>query len=105
MKKRHGLTKDQIFLLAEFQDFKCALSGFEFEILDGEIYDPTTKKRVAIDHDHDSGFIRGLLVQKVNWLIDQWDQNSYGRLTMPTEIKLYKENPPAFQLFGKIRYE
>jgi len=101
---RHGLTIEQIYQLAEFQEFKCPLSGTELVVRDGEIYDPTTNKRIAIDHDHQSGFIRGLLIQKVNWLVDQWEQNSYGILSMPAEILDYKENPPAFKVLGKITY-
>ena len=94
----------KIYQIAKFQEFKCALSKVNFEIIDGEIYDPTTKKRIAIDHDHTTGFIRGLLIQKVNWLIDQWEKNSYGNLSMPPEILVYKQNPPAFQVIGKVLY-
>jgi hypothetical protein len=101
---RHGLTVEQIYQLAEFQEFKCPLSGMDLIVKDGEIYDPTTNKRIAIDHDHQTGFIRGLLIQKVNWLVDQWEQNSYGDLSMPPEILNYKQNPPAFKVLGKITY-
>ncbi len=101
---RHGLTVEQIYQLAEFQGFKCPLSGMDLVVKDGEIYDPTTNKRIAIDHDHQTGFIRGLLIQKVNWLVDQWEQNSYGILSMPSEILEYKQNPPAFKVLGKITY-
>ena len=103
-KGRHSLTVEQIYKIAEFQNFICPLSKVELEIRDGEIYDPTTGKRIAIDHCHQSGFIRGLLIQKVNWLIDQWEQNSYGALSMPPEIQAYKDNPPAYEAVGKIQY-
>jgi hypothetical protein len=103
-KGRHGLSNEQIFELAKYQEFKCPLSGVNLEIRGGEIYDPTTSKRISIDHDHESGFIRGLLIQKVNWLVDQWEQNSYGQLSMPPEILKYKQNPPAFNCLGKILY-
>ena len=102
---RHGLTNEQIYKLAEFQKFKCPLSGIDLIVKDGEIYDPTTNKRIAIDHDHDTGLIRGLLIQKVNWLVDQWEQNSYGVLSMPPEILRYKQNPPAFEVIGKVSYK
>jgi hypothetical protein len=80
----------------------CALSKVPLKIID--VYDPTTNKRISIDHDHVTGFIRGLLIQKVNWLVDQWEQNSYGVLSMPPEILVYKENPPAFTAIGKVKY-
>ena len=103
-KRRHGLTTQQIYAIAEYQGFKCPLSGVNFNVIDGEIYDPTTNKRISIDHDHSTGFIRGLLIQKVNWLIDQWEQDSYGNLSMPPEILEYKSNPPAFKVLGKVIY-
>ena len=104
-KGRHGLTVEQIYSLAEHQNFECPLSGVKLEVRDGEIYDPTTGKLISIDHDHTTGLIRGLLIQKVNWLIDQWEQNSYGKLSMPPEILNYKNNPPAFSAIGRIKYE
>lgn len=104
-KGRHGLSDEQIFLIAQEQGFVCPLSKIALDIRDGEIYDPTTGKRIAIDHCHRTGFIRGLLIQKVNWLVDQWEQNSYGELSMPPEILEYKSNPPAFRAVGKILYE
>jgi hypothetical protein len=103
-KGRHGLTLEQIYKLAEAQNFECPISGEKLIVRDGEIYDPSTGKRIPIDHDHNTGLIRGLLIQKVNWLIDQWDQNSYGKLSMPQEILDYKNNPPAFKAIGKINY-
>jgi hypothetical protein len=103
-KGRHGLTNEQIYELAKYQNFECPLSKVKFEIRDGEIYDPTTGKRIAIDHDHKDGWIRGLLIQKVNWLVDQWEQNSYGQLSMPPEILEYKKNPPAFKCLGNLKY-
>lgn len=103
-KGRHGLSVEQIFLIATEQGFICPLSKVPLEVRDGEIFDPTTGKRIAIDHCHTTGFIRGLLIQKVNWLVDQWEQNSYGELSMPPEILEYKDNPPAFRAIGKVLY-
>ena len=104
MARRHGISEEQIYKIAEIQEFVCALSKVPLKIIDGEVYDPTTNKRISIDHDHFTGFIRGLLIQKVNWLVDQWEQNSYGVLSMPPEILVYKENPPAFTAIGKVKY-
>ena len=102
-KRRHGPTNEQILQLAEAQGFECPLSGKKLIVKDGDVFDSTTKKQIAIDHDHTTGFIRGLLIQKVNWLVDQWEQNSYGKLSMPPEIIEYKKNPPAFAVLGKIK--
>lgn len=32
------------------------------------------------------------------------EKSSYGALSMPPEIMAYKQNPPAFQVIGKVRY-
>lgn len=103
-KGRHGLSVEQIYLIAKEQRFVCPLSMVPLEVRGGEIYDPTTGKRIAIDHCHKTGYVRGLLIQKVNWLVDQWEQNSYGELSMPPEIIEYKDNPPAFRAIGKVLY-
>jgi len=104
-KKRHGLTAADIRSIYDHQDGKCALSGIQLELRGEpgfeEVYDPTTGKRISIDHDHDTGEIRGLLIQKVNWLVDQWEQGSYGALSKPIELSSYQKNPPAFKAIGR----
>ena len=106
-RRRHGLADQQIYALAKAQGFRCALSGIELIDDNGIIRDPTTRqrKRVSIDHDHKTGWIRGLLVEKVNWLVDQWEHGSYGVLKEPPEIEQYRMNPPAFEVLGRVRYE
>jgi len=58
-KGRHGLSIEQIYSIAKEQGFVCPLSKVALEVREGEIYDPTTGKRIAIDHCHQTGFIRG----------------------------------------------
>ena len=106
-KPRHGLTFQEIRAIYDHQGGKCALSGVPLELRGEpgceEVYDPTTKskQRVSIDHDHETGFVRGLLIQKVNWLVDQWEKGSYGHLSKPHELTEYQQNPPAFEAIGK----
>jgi hypothetical protein len=92
------------YQLAEGQAWTCPLSKVKFIERDGRVIDPTTNKAVSVDHCHDTGFIRGILIQKINWLIDQWDQNSYGELSRPSEITAYLVTPPAFQIIGNIQF-
>lgn len=58
---RYGLTFPQLTAMAEAQDHKCAICGL-----------PETEKRngivrhLAVDHDHETGAVRGLLCQACN---------------------------------------
>ena len=112
----HGLDHEQYFVLMEFQDFKCAISGFEF------IYDdnkkrfidskggalatatgkPLLRKAPPIDHAHESGFIRGILSENINWLENQWAHNTYGPIDKPSQITAYQNDPPAYKCIGRI---
>jgi hypothetical protein len=51
-KHRHGITGDEFALLAEAQEFCCAICG--------------QAKALCVDHDHGTGEIRGLLCKKCN---------------------------------------
>ena len=90
--------------LADGQNWICPLSQIEFIERDGRVIDPTTNKAVSVDHCHDTGLIRGILIQKINWLIDQWEQNSYGVLSRPPEITDYLAKPPAFEIIGDVQF-
>ena len=111
----HGLDHEQYFELMKFQDFKCAISGFEF------VYDNEKKKFIdsrgdwltakgrtfpkkapPLDHCHQSGFIRGILSENLNRLMDQWSHNTYGNITKPPELDEYGDNPPAYRSIGRI---
>jgi hypothetical protein len=56
LKTKHGITLAQYQLLVREQDGKCAICG-ETDI---------NGKRLAVDHDHKTGKIRGLLCTKHN---------------------------------------
>ena len=103
--KSKNKIKDEIrYALAEAQNWTCPLSGVKFECIDGRVIDPTTGKAVSVDHDHESGLIRGILIQKVNWLVDQWEQGSYGYLLKPQPLTEYQQNPPAFDAIGEVNF-
>ena len=104
--KSKAKQKDEIrLLLAEHQLWICPISGKEFKLINGRVIDPTTGKAPPVDHCHKTGLIRGLLIQKVNWLIDQWENyDAYGMLEKPRQIINYQLNPPAFDAIGKVMY-
>ena len=101
----HGLTKNQYLELLEGQYFRCPLSGNEFVYSsEKKKFHDVNGKAPPVDHDHVSGFIRGILSEKVNWLERQWELGSYGILSKPPELTDYQEDPPAFQIIGRVPY-
>jgi len=52
--EKHGLSDDEFTALLDAQDGMCAICG------------GTGRKRLAIDHDHDTGDVRGLLCSQCN---------------------------------------
>ena len=55
LKKLYGLTKDDYQWLLEKQGFKCAICGCQ-----------QSEKMLAVDHDHVTGLVRGLLCSPCN---------------------------------------
>ena len=99
-KTLHGLTLEQFYALMKHQEFKCALSGFKFRYCDErkkylDYQYPNGKKQIApaIDHDHETGLIRGILSERVNQLTDQWHKwKAYGKLSEPKELILFRSD-------------
>ena len=56
LKRRYGITKEQYNLILAGQDFKCAICGKEYN----------WNKKLDVDHDHNTGKIRGLLCGNCN---------------------------------------
>ena len=106
-----GMTPDQYITLMEFQKFSCPLSGkkFEYSIHEKKFIDKEGRKSSIIappvDHDHNSGFIRGILSEKLNLLLDQWEKKTYGNLSKPKELTDYQNNLPAFKYTEKVKYK
>jgi hypothetical protein len=99
---RRGLRASELLKIATHQGMQCPLSGNRFEVNDkGQVIDTATKKQAHIDHDHASGLIRGLLSEKLNWLVDEFEKGSYGFLSEPQELKNYRSSPPAFIAIGE----
>tara|TARA_X000001036_G_scaffold438841_1_gene487814 strand:- start:1825 stop:2196 length:372 start_codon:yes stop_codon:yes gene_type:complete len=106
-----GMTPDQYITLMEYQKFSCPLSGkkFEYSSKDKKFIDVEGRQTSIIappvDHDHKTGFIRGILSEKLNLLLDQWEKLTYGKLSKPKELTDYQNDPPAYKCIGKVIYK
>jgi len=56
--KRYGITVEQFIAMLETQDYCCAICGR-----------PLKRKGAAIDHDHDTGQVRGIVHSYCNLVI------------------------------------
>tara|TARA_A100001388_G_scaffold46065_1_gene30186 strand:+ start:513 stop:902 length:390 start_codon:yes stop_codon:yes gene_type:complete len=111
----HGLTLDQYYSLLKHQNFKCPISGFQFvyskyrkKFVDSRgdwMGRGLSKKAPPLDHCHDTGYIRGIVSENLNRLLDQWRHNTYGSITRPIELEQYEQNPPAYSCIGKVHFK
>ena len=66
IKCRYGLSKEEYNLLLENQDYKCKICG-ESQI--------NLKRKLCIDHNHNTGEVRGLLCDNCNRLLGNAKDN------------------------------
>lgn len=59
IKRKYGLTADQLEEMKKSQDGKCAICDQPFDV-------------VNVDHDHKTNEVRGLLCRKCNWGLGQF---------------------------------
>ena len=43
--------------------------------------------------------------KKLNLLLDQWEKQTYGKLSKPKELTDYQNDPPAYKCIGKVKYK
>lgn len=55
LRRRYGITMAEYLVMHEAQSGRCAICG-----------KPENGKRLAVDHDHETGEVRGLLCQNCN---------------------------------------
>lgn len=83
----YGLTEDQYQQQLTAQDGRCYVCGKK----------PGAKRRLTVDHDHDTGMVRGLLCTQCNRIvIGRYDQAALQRALD------YRLNPPTTTLPGGI---
>lgn len=64
LKSNYGITEEEYALMLENQDRRCAICHKK------------TSKRLHVDHDHKTGKIRGLLCQKCNHGLGQFNDDT-----------------------------
>lgn len=62
LEKSYGITIDEYKDLQNAQNFKCAICGSEGWVMDESRH----KAKLALDHDHKTGAVRGLLCHNCN---------------------------------------
>lgn len=86
--KTYGITAEEYRAIHQAQHGKCYICQRA----------TGARRRLAVDHDHDTGYVRGLLCRTCNYKI-------LGHLRDDTEAFQraidYINNPPAFAVIGK----
>jgi len=65
IKRQYNLTKDQYFLMLDLQNSRCKICNNIFE----------NSAKTHIDHDHNTGKVRGILCQKCNHGLGMFNDN------------------------------
>ena len=55
-------------------------------------------KRLSVDHDHDTGFVRGILCSTDNRILGHFRDDP----ELAQRVIDYLKNPPAFEVVGKV---
>lgn len=87
--ERYGLTPEQYKALYEAQNGSCYIC----QRATGKT------KRLAVDHDHATGYVRGLLCGPCNSILAQIRDDRYAA----ARIVLYLMYPPAFDVIGEVK--
>lgn len=87
--KNFGLTPEDYWKLYEYQNGRCYLC----QRASGRT------KRLAVDHDHSTGLVRGLLCSHDNLKVIGHSRDSVEFFQRGIQ---YLTNPPAFDVIGKI---
>ncbi len=89
IEKTYGITSEQYWAIYEAQGGTCYICQRA----------TGATKLLAVDHDHATGYVRGLLCGPDNQLIGRLRDNP-DALLRGVE---YLNNPPAFNVIGKVR--
>ena len=88
LRRRYGISRMEYVVMLAHQDGRCAICAKP----QGE-----DSKRHHVDHDHDTGLIRGLLCNGCNGLLDRQD------VERTHEMEQYLDLPPAQEVLGALQ--
>ena len=98
----------------ELQHHKCPISGHKIILEDGEyksIRWNNTTKTCALDHDHSTGYMRGVLCEYANMLLGPAEKGYYGILSPVIHnssiVQTYYDNASleSFKILHKSVYK
>jgi recombination endonuclease VII len=89
VEKVYGLQRGQYEILYEAQGGRCYIC----QVATGKT------KRLAVDHDHKNGYVRGLLCSPCNRHLGHIRDSTL----IARRIIWYLNNPPAWQAIGKVK--
>ena len=89
--KTYGLASEQYEVLYEAQGGVCYIC----QRATGKV------RKLAVDHDHRSGYVRGLLCKPCNSILAHLRDDG----SAAWRVIVYLEHPPAFNVIGKVRSE
>lgn len=87
--KTYGITSEQYKALYEAQGGTCYIC----QRATGKT------RKLAVDHDHATGYVRGLLCKPCNSILAHLRDDSYAA----ARIVSYLMYPPAFREIGKVK--
>lgn len=92
----YGITREEYEALLALQGGRCAICGRQ----------PKTK-RLAVDHDHDTGEVRGLLCTSDQFgcnlaIVGNLEQSPLGALKAAKNIVAYFEQAPLSRMRGEV---
>lgn len=89
IKERYGITPEQYWALYEAQGGTCYIC----ERATGKV------RKLAVDHDHKTGYVRGLLCKPCNSVLAHLRDDVLAAY----RLNMYLRYPPAFEVIGEVK--
>jgi hypothetical protein len=87
--KTYGITSEQYEALYEAQGGVCYIC----------VRATGKTRKLAVDHDHATGYVRGLLCKPCNSVLAHFRDDANAAIRLIT----YLDHPPAFDMIGKVK--